>query len=333
MKTAFKFKERRLVKTKNRCGQSLVLMIFAMIVLAGILALSLDYGFVLLARRQMQTGVNAAALEGSRNINGQGRQSAQTLIRNVYDDDFDPAENLTTLGAGIDRSIVQGDGFQSVTLGNGDGVVSTLANRSSFIYRPNPELNLDNEAHGDFVRGDYSMDQSHAERSDYDRDDFVPDPAGTAFLARVRRTHDPNGLDEQAGVSSRGGGMPLLVGHLAWFSATDPNADFSIRRDGVSVRATAIADHQVAVQVGTSNDARVLGTTPFAISSQDLVAGNLSEIQSVGSAHTTVGQTLSALGPTSQPTTAGYIAVYKSCLLYTSPSPRDATLSRMPSSA
>ena len=29
----------------------------------------------------------------------------------------------------------------------------------------------------------------------------------------------------------------------------------------------------------------------------------------------------------------GYVAAIKACLLYTSPSPRDATLSRMPSSA
>ena len=37
--------------------------------------------------------------------------------------------------------------------------------------------------------------------------------------------------------------------------------------------------------------------------------------------------------PSSYLVNDGYILVYQDCLLYTSPSPRDATLSRMPSSA
>ena len=39
------------------------------------------------------------------------------------------------------------------------------------------------------------------------------------------------------------------------------------------------------------------------------------------------------LGISATDVTADHIKIYKACLLYTSPSPRDATLSRMPSSA
>ena len=40
-----------------------------------------------------------------------------------------------------------------------------------------------------------------------------------------------------------------------------------------------------------------------------------------------------SLGTTDEPSRTGDGAAYIACLLYTSPSPRDATLSRMPSSA
>ena len=60
---------RNQVRWKRRRGQSLVLMFFVFVALIGVMALTLDFGFVLLARRQMQTGVNTAAKEGLR---GQG---------------------------------------------------------------------------------------------------------------------------------------------------------------------------------------------------------------------------------------------------------------------
>ena len=75
----------------NRKGQSLLLVMLLMIVLAGIMALTLDFGFVLQSRRLMQTGVDTAALEGLRNLDsdndnlGDGRQNAATLLRNVFD--------------------------------------------------------------------------------------------------------------------------------------------------------------------------------------------------------------------------------------------------------
>lgn len=261
-------RNRKRIADKRR-GQSLIMIFFALIVLIGIMALTLDYGFVLLARRQMQTGVNAAALEGLRTIDEdetEARQNAANLIRNVYDDDMDVTSNETTIGAGIDSSLVQGDGFQSVTLGDGNGVSSTLANRSQFVYRPDPQLNdADNLDHGDLVRGNYDGNAEHDERSSYQRDDFTAETSGNAFLARLRRTHNPNGLDQVSGVSSSGGGLPLMIGHLAWFAATDPLADNSIRRDGVTVRATAIASKRPVVAVFVTASADFYPILPYTI--------------------------------------------------------------------
>jgi len=260
-------RHRRVDCGANRRGQSLILIFFALIVLIGIMALTLDYGFVLLARRQMQTGVNAAALEGLRSIDNNGRLNAANLIRSVYDDDLDLTSNATTIGAGIDSSLVQGDGFQSVTIGDGNGVGSTLTNRSQFIYRPDPRLNNENLPHGDFVQGDYIGGNGHSESSSYQRDDFTVGAPGSgdAFLARLRRTHNPDGLDQIPEVSSSGGGLPLMIGHLAWFAATDPAAPYSIRRDGVTVRATAIASNRPVVAVFATESTGFYPILPYTI--------------------------------------------------------------------
>ena len=87
------------IRSKSRRGQSLLLVFLMLVAIVGVLALTLDFGFVILARRQMQTGVNPAALEGLRNIDldddnvGDGRASAKKLVQNVFDDDLDPRQN------------------------------------------------------------------------------------------------------------------------------------------------------------------------------------------------------------------------------------------------
>lgn len=302
---------------RNRRGQSLILIFFALIALIGVMALTLDYGFILLARRQMQTGVNAAALEGARDMEGDGRQLAADLLRNVYDEDLDldPAQNDTTIGAGIGRSLIQGDGYQMMTIGEGNGLGNTLANRSSFVYRPDPQLNEDNEPHGDFARGDYDDDVQPMEDQTYDRGEhFIPNPSGNAFLARLRRTHNPCGLDQVPGISSSGGGLPLLIGNLAWFGATvpidltdpaDPMApkpSYSIRRDGVTVRATAIAEQHPVVLVGASTDPAVHNSLKYAF---DLDTTSWFEI--VDPRHA-LGETVEPLlsSPISEPVETGY---------------------------
>lgn len=320
MTLSFHKRERCYRCRANRRGQSLVLMFFTLVALIGVLALTLDYGFVLLARRQMQTGVNAAALEGLRDYDGTGRENARDLLRIAYDDDLDPSENETTIGAGIDTSLVQGDGYQSVTIGTGSGLPATLANRSQYIYRPDPELNADNEVHGDLVRGDFDPSARPNEYSTYRRDGFTPNPNGNAFLSRLRRTHNPNGLDQVPGVSSSGGGMPLIIGHLAWFAVTDPQANYSIRREGVTVRATAITYEQVAVRVWETEQVSVsvYQPLPYVLSADSLKAfystGTPLAFESrqgvPDSPFTFVGQLVGPLQQHSAPAGPGYVAVY-----------------------
>ena len=265
-----------------RKGQSLLLVFFMLIAIIGVMALTLDFGFVLQSRRLMQTGVNTAAMEGLRNYDtdqdgtGDGRQNAATLMKNVFDDNMDPSTNQTTVGAGIDSSLVQGNGYRQTVLGNGTGARSLFENRSSFIYRPDPQLNTMNRAEGDMVRGDFDEAASdHSEFSDYQRNDFTVDETGnliSSFLVRLRRTHDPDGLDRLDGISSGSGGLPLLVGRLGWFTAEPADAEYAIRRDGVIVRATAIADSQVAVRVWPSTNTQIYSAIPFGISKADFIS-------------------------------------------------------------
>lgn len=270
----------------RRSGQALLLVLLLMLALAGILALTVDFGFVVLARRQMQTGVNAASLEGLR---GQGlsaydsnqeqlrRQNARLMLRVNFDDDFDWSENLTTFGAGIDHSLVEGHGYRSATFGGGSGLDPLLANRSAHIFRPDDfQLNMENESHGDMIVGVYdTLDATHSEADNYQRSDFTADIVGfDSFLIRMRRTHNPDGLDEVPSVSSRGAGLPLILGSLSWLRAEPSSAGYSIRRDGVVVRATAISKGRVASGISPaipnnliSGVDEVFGATPFIMAS------------------------------------------------------------------
>jgi len=332
---------RRKTKQSGRRGQSLILIIFLLVALAGVLALTFDYGFVILARRQMQTGVNASALEGLRfgddypplrtlvaildeplacsDLDNEDvvlqclrnepecgcdasdaaclrsyirRKAARHLLRLSFDDNFDLPENNTTIGAGIDSSLVNrvspmNPKFEHQTeLGDGSGAAHLLADRSNYIYRPDDfQTNLTDEPHGDMVVGFYDLNQdTHQESTastldSYERDDFVVnrpsplDPATDfveAFLIRMRRTHDPHRLDRVSGVSSGGGGLPLMMGLLGWMHFDQPSGSHDIRRDGAIVRATAIAHARPAMQAGVGNaslgllgllNARVDGTS------------------------------------------------------------------------
>jgi len=262
---------RALKLRRNRSGQSLVLFIFLLIALMGVLALTLDFGFVILSRRHMQTGVNAAAKAGMR---GEGlstelsrRTAARTALRLSFDDDFDLSANSTTIGAGIDTSLIQGSGYQSTTIGPpGTSLNDDLANRSAFIYRPDDfELNTGNATHGDIVTGGYTATAPHDENSSYTRSDFSPSGSGSV-LVRMRRTHDPDGLDDVSGVSSGSGGLPVILARAGWMGTESGTAPYSIRRDGVTVRATAIADGVAARAVGVANTTTsFLGAAPIAM--------------------------------------------------------------------
>ncbi|MCG8651501.1 MAG: hypothetical protein MI861_16790 [Pirellulales bacterium] len=273
-------------------------MIVVLIALIGVMALTLDFGFVLLTRRQMQTGVNSAAKEGLRgsglndfdqNEQQQRRQNARDMIRLTFDDDFDPdGGNGTTIGAGVDSSLIQGNGFRATTIGPADtDLAQDLANRANYIFRPDRfQLNQPNLPHGDVVVGHYvSTDQEHREFADYQRTDFDLSDQDSVLI-RMRRTHDPAGLDAVDGISSRGGGLPLMLARLGWMRAESAAADYSIRRDGVIVRATAIAQGNRAMSVGVGDQSLsppLIGVAPLAVAFSDwqsLVTGQSNPLDS-----------------------------------------------------
>ena len=71
-------------RRRCRVGQSLMVVMLLLLVMVSVLALTLDFGFVLLSRRTMQAGVNTASLEGARDIGeeaGPRRRVEQRVVR------------------------------------------------------------------------------------------------------------------------------------------------------------------------------------------------------------------------------------------------------------
>jgi hypothetical protein len=144
--------------------------------------------------------------------------------------------------------------------------LQTISVPDPHVYNPDLQLNRGNEPEGDLVSGTFDAMQPPVENDDYTRLDFIPgiamsvsdcpdsEPgsppiADDAFLVRLRRTNDFDGLDELAGVSSRGPALPLLFGRGAAIGS-DPDAEYSPRIHGLTVRATAIAQAYPALTVG-----------------------------------------------------------------------------------
>jgi hypothetical protein len=263
-----------------------VLGLFALLLFAllSIMTLVIDLGLVTLTRVQMQQAADTAAVEGLRGRNPgfddgfKGdclrRRSAANLAAWTFDDDFDPTSDALQLGAGPDVALVDGVGDLDA------GAAIELS--PSRVYSPQLQRNQSgNVAHGDMVSGAfaYTADPRPQEASDYLRADFAPLPPigpGTnglagcprdddftgvpasgatplrdpAFLVRLRRTPDRDGLDDVPDVSSRGSTLPLLFGRGTTIQP-GPDAGFSVRRDGLTVRATAIADQRPALRVGS----------------------------------------------------------------------------------
>jgi hypothetical protein len=90
----------------------------------------------------------------------------------------------------------------------------------------------------------------------------------SAFLVRLRRSNEFEDLGGQmeAGVGSSGPSLPLTFGKAAPIFGDDPTSEYSVRRDGVTVRATAIASIRPAMHVGLpqANPAQP-GVTRFAL--------------------------------------------------------------------
>jgi hypothetical protein len=211
------------------------------------------------------------------------RVSAADVVRWTVDDDFDAGtiEVDRQLGAGP-YSLFPDEAGQ----GNLDASrmmrLPTDRGSTSNVYKPDLQFNLaDNVANGDMVSGHYDpladydpmhvVDESDLyERADFSISDTWSDnalppcdrealPLGTgavpggqhdAFLVRLRRTDDRNAaLDDIPGVSSKGGPLDLIFGRGTTVHE-DPDSGYSVRRDGLTVRGTAIATTAPALRIG-----------------------------------------------------------------------------------
>lgn len=101
-----------------------------------------------------------------------------------------------------------------------------------------------------------------------------PGPALTgaddsAFLVRLRRSNELQdfGLQTEPDVATSGPSLPLVFGRGTTIYGDDPTAAYSVRRDGLTIRATAIAEIRPAMHVGLrqSGQNSQPGVTPFAL--------------------------------------------------------------------
>lgn len=234
-------------------GATLVLVVLLVFGVLGLAAAVVDLGLARATQASMQNAADVAAVEGLRlrdDVPGDPvgadvarRLAASRAAARVFDEDGElGTENVDLLlSLGPSRELVGGVGALNAgaQIVVGDALLPAL------------EANEPNLPHGDLVAGTHLGGPS-AETAEYLRDDFavVPPedaPTASAFLARLRRTHDPLGLDAVAGVSSSAPGLPYVFGQGSGIVASDT---YDPRRDGITVRATAIADARAALRCG-----------------------------------------------------------------------------------
>jgi hypothetical protein len=91
----------------------------------------------------------------------------------------------------------------------------------------------------------------------------------SAFLVRLRRSNDFQAMPDQMeeGVGSSGPSLPLTFGKGTTIHGDDPNSEYSVRRDGLTVRATAIANVRPAWHLGVPQTNPVTpALAPFVLS-------------------------------------------------------------------
>lgn len=254
----------QLRKRRRRGGTVLVLFAMLLFAFLGLAALVIDIGFARLARRQMQSAANSAALEGLRGRDSltdtERRENASDIVAATFDDDLNPTNgDPRNFGAG---PVIQFSG--GIPLSPEFNASELLTVPPTPVYKPTRsdntpglELNLGNQQHGDMVAGTF-LGGAFTEAGDYSRGDFSA-TGDTAFLVRMRRTRGDNTLDAEAGVSSRGPVVPYLFGRGSLIA---PDS----RGRGITVRATAIADARIVKSVGRFDSANSLtGAMPIVI--------------------------------------------------------------------
>ncbi len=312
-----------------------MLVQFALIVFAlcGLLSLVVDIGYARLTQGQMQSAADAAALEGLRQrdvgvrnpVTGVTvndpfasdclrRAAANRIIRRTFDDNLDPIEGDADYQFGAGPVLDLTEGVTSVH------ALQTVSVPETHVYKPDPQLNQQNQVYGDMVSGrfcytsdpvpseggtyelqDLVCDEPQRGSGIYSRNDFNPNltapgppaalsecpapddvpptpwPLGgtgslasvddSAFLVRLRRSNDFQDLDGQMEptVGSSGPSLPLTFGKGTTIHGDDPNAEYSVRRDGLTVRATAIANVRPALHLGVPQTNLTPSLTPFVL--------------------------------------------------------------------
>ena len=308
----------------------LALIVFA---LCGVASLVIDIGYARLTQGQMQNAADSAALEGLRQrdvgvrnpVTGVTvndpfasdclrRAAANRMIRRTFDDNLDPVDGDPDYQFGAGPVIDLTEGVTSVH------ALQTISVPDPHVYKPDPQLNQQNQVYGDMVSGRfcYTADPVPSEGGTYElqdivctepqrgtgtyaRNDFNPNltsPGGpaalsecpapddvpptpwplggtgslasvddSAFLVRLRRSNefqDLNGQMEPT-VGSSGPSLPLTFGKGTTIHGDDPSSDYSVRRDGLTVRATAIAAVRPALHLGVPQPNLTPSLTPFVL--------------------------------------------------------------------
>lgn len=245
-------------KTSARRGSTLPLFAVLLFAMIPLMSLVVHVGLITLTRRQMQTAVNTAALEGLRfrddaMTESDRRDQVSDLVANNFDDDLDPGngQGISRLGIGPDVELSDG-----IALPGTDFRASTTIT-SAQPYQPyRLQRNLDDELTGDMLAGQYVPTGEHSEANDYQRQDFLIEEnpnydaaiGNDALLVRMRRSGETSlGAD----VGSAGPPVPYLFGRGAY----GPSSSNDEREHGTIVRATAIAQAVPALRVGLRNDA------------------------------------------------------------------------------
>ncbi len=247
---------------RHRPGTVLILFALLLFAIMALAALVIDIGFARLTQRQMQTAVDASALEGLRfrdqyppegpldpgdNIETTRRKLVRQRVAQWFDDDLNP-DNGDAIGLGA-GPIVNFTDHSNVELPNASQLMEIPLVP---FYKPHGasafSLNLDDAPDGDQVQGTYAHVPvvRYIESADYDRDDFdaldsTSASTSNSFLVRMRRTGE--NFDENVGTA--GPRLPYLFARGAMVRNREA-------LNGIAVRATAIADARPAMAVGSA---------------------------------------------------------------------------------